>query len=127
MNFLRTYVLQQVPALGTAFYPQFIPQEREPPAAVYTVIDRSRQVTYGGTGKLVASLVNIDVLDRSFSNARALADEIRVALTDFKGDMAGTHVEGVFITGDQDTTEFEPGFFRITLTFNIWYEEQGND
>lgn len=123
MNFLRTYVLAQVPSLGTAFYPLMIPQEREPPAAVYTVVDRARQVTYGGTGSLVAAIVNIDVLARGFSEARALADLIRAALTDFKGNMAGTHVEGVFIQADQDTSDIDPGYFRVTLTFNIWYEE----
>ena len=123
MNFLRTYVLQQVPALGSAFFPLFIPQGRDTPAAVYTVIDRVRQPTYSGTGDLVAGLVNIDVLDVSYDTARGLADDIRAALVDFKGDMAGTHVEGCFITADQDTSDIEPGYFRITLTFNLWYVE----
>lgn len=123
MNFLRDYVLAEVPSLGDALYPQFIPQGREPPAAVYTVIDRTRQVTYGGTGKLVAAIVNVDVLARGYAESRALADAIKNALVDFKGDMAGTRVEGVFITADQDTSDLEPGFFRVTLTFNIWYEE----
>lgn len=123
MNFLRTYLLAQLPVLGDALYPQFIPMGREPPAVIYTVVDRTRQATYSGTGKLVASLINIDVINRSYSQARTTADLVRGVLTDFKGDMAGTHVEGVFITADQDTSDLDPGFFRITLTFNLWYSE----
>ena len=127
MIFLRNHVVSEVPDLGGAFFPQFIPQGRTPPAAVYTVIDRTRQVTYAGTGSLVSSLVNIDVVAKRYELARGLADQIRSSLVDFKGDMQGTQVQGCFINADQDTSDMEPGFFRVTLTFNLWYLENGND
>ena len=127
MIFLRNHVISEVSALGGAFFPQFIPQGRNPPAAVYTVIDRTRQVTYSGTGELISSLVNIDVVSKRYDQAREIANEIRSSLVDFKGDMQGTHVEGCFVNADQDTSDMEPGFFRVTLTFNLWYLENGND
>jgi hypothetical protein len=119
--FLRDYLLAQI--TGLAVYPMFIPAGRDTPAVVYTVVDRTRQATFSGTGKLVASTVNLDVIDKGYAVARSLADQIRTALVDFRGDMEGTEVQGCFIAADQDTSDLEPGFFRVTLTFNLWYVE----
>jgi hypothetical protein len=119
--FLRDYLLAQI--TGLAVYPMFIPAGRGTPAVVYTVIGRTRQTTFSGTGKLVDSTVNLDIIDKGYGVARALADQIKTVLVDFKGDMAGTEVQGCFISADQDTSDLEPGFFRVTLTLNIWYVE----
>lgn len=126
MNFLRTYLLAQpdiAAIVSDGIYPLFIPQGREPPCLVYQQIDAARQVTYDGTNGLVGASVQVDCLAKRYSDARTLADAVRGALTDYSGDMAGTAVRNCFVVADQDLSDIEPGFFRVSLNFDLWYVE----
>lgn len=126
MNFVRTYLLAQpdiAAIVGDGAYPLFIPQGREPPCLVYQQVDASRQVTYDGTNGLVGASLQVDCLAVRYADARALADAVRDALTDYSGDMAGTTVRNCFIVADQDLSDIEPGFFRVSLNFDLWYVE----
>jgi hypothetical protein len=126
VNFLRTYLLAQpdvAAEVGAGMYPLFIPQGHEPPCLVYQQIDADRQPTYDGTSALVQALVQVDCLATRYADARRIADAVRGALVDFSGSMAGTTVRNCFIAADQDLSDIEPGFFRISLNFNLWYVE----
>lgn len=126
MNFLRTYLLTQTDItdeVGTGIYPLFIPQGSEPPCLIYQQIDADRQKTYDGTNGLVGALIQVDCMAVRYGDARRMADAVRTALVDFRGDMAGTAVRDCSIVADQDLSEIEPGYFRISLNFNLWYVE----
>jgi hypothetical protein len=126
VNFARTYLLAQpdiAAIVGDGIYPLFIPQGREPPCIVYQQIDAARQVTYDGTNNLVGASVQFDCLAKKYADARTLADAVRGALTDFTGSMAGTTVKNCFVVADQDLSDIEPGFFRVSLNFDLWYIE----
>lgn len=126
MNFLRSYLLTQpdvVTEVADGIYPLFIPQGREPPCIVYQQIDADRQVTFDGTSKLVNAFVQLDCLAMRYADARRMADAVRGALVDYSGSMSGTLVRACYIAGDQDLSEIEPGFYRVSLNFNLWYVE----
>jgi hypothetical protein len=100
-----------------------VPQGFDKPCIIYQVIDVTRQVTFDGTDSLVEALVQFDCLAKRYSDARDIADAVRAALTDFNGSMAGTDVKACFIVADQDLSDIEPGYFRVSLNFTIWHLE----
>jgi len=126
VNFARSYLLtlpSVTDLVGENIFPLHVPQGFDKPCIVYQVVDVTRQVTYSGTNKLVQAFVQFDCLAKRYADAQQIAAVVREALTDYSGEMAGTAVRGCFLTAEQDLSDIEPGFFRVSLNFNLWYVE----
>jgi hypothetical protein len=111
-------------------YPELIPQrspgqtEIEVPAVVFTRIGGDRQVMLCQTDSLVQGVYLIVSLASQYDQAVALNRAIRRRMIDYHGPMGDVAVDAVQLQTDPSLDVApEPGLFRRSETFNIWYRE----
>ena len=121
--------------VGTRIYPLMIPQQvytesTKQPCLVYTLDGRARQVRFAGTDTLVQGSLTVDCYARTYAAAQALADAVRALLEDYSGTMTGTGspistnvVKKIFIDNELELMDIEPGLYRVSQSYTIWYDE----
>jgi len=116
--------------MGSRFYLGVIPQKIRDgdvrvPCVVFTRSNVARQVTYCGTGGLVATNCTLDVYAATYTAARDLAGRVRRALVDFNGALGGgLDVRHIAIGNEMDLLDVDPGLHRVMLAFNVWHVEE---
>lgn len=120
---------------STRIYPLVIPERvyteaTRNPCLVYSVDAKARQVRYAGTDTLVDATVTVDCYATSYASAQALAAAVRAALVDYTGTWTGngspqsaTSVKHVFIETERDMMDPEPGLYRVSQIYTVWYDE----
>jgi|DEB0MinimDraft_3_1074331.scaffolds.fasta_scaffold76996_2 hypothetical protein len=120
---------------STRIFPVVIPQKiyseaTKMPCVVYQFDGKDRQVTYGGTGGLVAGSAQIDSYATTYLASKQLAEAVRTAVLDQAGQWATNDspqavytVQKVFIDREIDLDEPEPGLYRVSQQYSIWYDE----
>lgn len=94
------------------------------PAVVFQRVGSSEQETLCGTDDFVAGTWQIDAYDPDRDQAVAVAGAIRSAMVHYSGDADGANVNRVRRDSSFDIgPEIEPGLYRRTQTFTIWYVE----
>ena len=91
--------------------------------AVYQRTGGRPDVTFCESGGLVAGQYQVDSYSPDDVRFVQLARAIRKALVDYSGPMGAVTVKKVFLETDFDTPEPEPGLYRRTQTYTIWYAE----
>jgi len=92
-------------------------------AVVYQRVGSTRGHTTCATDRLVQGSFQIDAYAKTYIKAISLARALRVALIDHTGPMGDTHVDRVFLETEFDTDDPEPGLYRVSATYTIWYLE----
>lgn len=106
-------------------YGGFIEDQRaKQPCVVYARVTATRSQTLCGTDGKVRAVMRIDSYDKSYNGAKALAELLRHTLTDFAGDMYGTRVSLVAMDSEIDLDDPEPGLYRVSQTYFIWFLEE---
>lgn len=105
-----------------------IPQQHrdsEPayPCTVFLTVNVAREGELCGTTDVPTCNAQIDSYALTPEAARALARAIRRAIVDYSGPMGEVVVQRAQITADFDSLDPEPGLYRRTQTFNLWYVE----
>lgn len=120
---------------GTRIYPLVIPQQvytesTKQPCLVYTIDTEAREVLFEGSSDLVRGLVQIDCYARSYSQAQSLAAAVRDCLLDFTGTISSNtspitsvRVKKIFLDGENNLMDEEPGLYRVMQRFIVWYHE----
>lgn len=109
-------------------YPLLIPQHElgdltQIPCIVYTKVGAARSVRYAGTDNLVQATFQIDAYSSSYSASASLAEAIRSALVDYNGTAASIKVITANIDNEFALDDPEPGLFRISQNWVIWFVE----
>ncbi len=78
---------------------------------------------YCGTSRLTAGTFQIDSYAEQYVAAVSLAAAVRAALLDFQGMLNGVPVRHAFVETEGDLLDPEPGIFRVSQTWVIWYSE----
>lgn len=125
---LYSRLTSQVIGIGSRVYPLMIPQHvyddaTKNPCLVYQRSGAARVVKFCNTDELVHSSFQIDAYARSFAAARVLADGVRDALLDFTGTMGTTQVSKCLLDSELDLIDPEPGLYRVSQSWSIWYVE----
>lgn len=113
----------------TRIHPQIIPQAvpgtvDRVPALVYTITAVDRQVAFCGTRGTVAATVELNSYATTYAQVRELADAVRRALIDYRGDMGGVvQVSACSLDAEFETQDIEPGLYRVVQSWLIWYKE----
>lgn len=94
------------------------------PCAVYSIIGEERSRTYCGTIKLLTATVAIDSYSKDIKEARGLSALVKKAMIDFKGMMGDIEVRDVSLVSSIGLVDMEPGVYRVSDTFNVWYVEE---
>lgn len=113
--------------VATRVFPLVIPQGNDKarqPCIVYQRIGSSRGQTFCATDRLVAGTFQLDCYGRKHTEALVLAAHVRDALVDFGGDMHGTHVNKISLETELELLDPNPGLFRVSQTYVIWYLEE---
>ena len=121
--------------VSSRIYPLVIPETvyteaTKKPCLVYSVDGKSRQVRYSGTDTLVAASVQIDCYARTYLASQQLAEAVRSAMVDYSGTWTGSsspqtsnRVQSIFIQSEFDMLDPEPGLYRVSQQYTIWYDE----
>jgi len=100
--------------VGSAIYPQVIPQGAALPAVVYSMIDQARLTKLNGvTDGLADYLVTLDAWATTDKAATDISEQIRQALE------AATGFSAVH-TSARDDYEPETRRYRVSVDFSIW-------
>jgi hypothetical protein len=105
------------------------PQKSVLPSILIARTQTERQTLFRGTDNLVGADFQID----SFSSDSAcfeVAVQVRKALLNFRGvmgtDSPGVYVDQVRLQNEFPLTDPDPGVFRFTQQYFIWYQEDQN-
>lgn len=114
--------------IGDRVYPEIIPEQvfdaaSQRPCLVYSRQSVIRDRTLCATDSRVQSTFSIDCYARTSQAAEELAQQVRVALTDYRGTSEGVTILDAALEGDSDFLDIEPGLFRVMLTFRFWHTE----
>ncbi len=120
---------------STRIFPLVIPQKiysdaTKQPCLVYSFDSKNRQKRYSGTDSLVAGSVQIDCYATTYRQAQLLAQAVRAALLDYSGTWTGNtspqvshKVQKCFLENEIDLDDPEPGLYRVSQSWAIWYDE----
>lgn len=105
----------------TRIYPLVIPQDPPPvyPGITYQRITSDHVASLQGHSGLVDARVQIDVWALSYAGAKALAREVKAAITEPGADKLG----GLLLT-DLDDYEPDTRLYRVSMDFSIWYSDE---
>lgn len=109
--------------VGVRVYPQLLPQRATKPAVTYQRISADRESAMGADIDLVWARMQISSWAATYSEAKALARQVRLALQRWGGTAAGVVVDEVFILNEIDRYEDEVEIHRVIQDFKMWYRE----
>lgn len=115
--------------VGQRIYRQRMPQQdaaspKAFPAVVFQRVGGSELRQMCGTSELRTASMQVDVYGTRSDDVAAVADAIRARMGDYSGVMGSVTVQRVLLDTEFDAPpEAEPGLYRRTFTFSIWYLE----
>lgn len=94
------------------------------PAVCWFRVGGTRTETFCSADDLVQGQYQVDAYSDDPDAPEALARAIRRRLVDYMGPMGGARINRIFVANDYDFgPEFEPGIYRRTTTYTIFYLE----
>lgn len=95
--------------VGDRVFPGFIPAGAAHPAIAYQRIGGPpNYVMLGETGAAEAR-IQITCWGVKYADAAAVAEQVRLALSGFRGQLGTVMVDSLFLEGPTDTTDQQPG------------------
>jgi hypothetical protein len=110
-------------------YPMRLPQGPTYPAVRYQVIGAPREYVMGGATGDVHARVQVDCYAETYEGAKAVAEQVRLALSFFAGTSGGIVVERIFVDDERDMDEpqlvheGEQGVYRVMQDHIAHYAE----
>lgn len=116
---------QLIALIGDRVYPRRMPTGATFPLVLYTRISTTRGHSHSGPDGLPEPRIQFDVYGLDPDTVDATAQELRLALDGFRGQMGDVVVGSVRIVGehDDDPDDLETGLYRRTLDALIQHEE----
>lgn len=114
-------------------YPLRLPEGPTYPAIRYQVIGAPRTHLMGDSADAsigVHSRVQVDCFAETYAGVRAVAEQVRLALSRWSGTAGGVTVEVVFLDDERDLDEptlihgGEQGVYRVMFDFIAHYEDE---
>lgn len=103
-------------------YPMLLPQNRELPAVTYQRISTPRLHEFEASF-FPHPRFQFDCWAESFPRAKAVAEQVRLALDLYSGAMGDYTVEVAIVEDERDTYEPEAKIWHSMVEAVIWYEE----
>ncbi len=114
--------------VGTRMFPERLPQEPTYPAIAVSRITSERPHALEGSSGLVGAMFQFDVFGKTYAAAKAVVEQLRLALDSFSGTVDGIVIQEVSFESDADVNEHrdtEPTspLRHIAADFEVWYNE----
>lgn len=100
------------------------PQNTVTPCIVYSKIVQIESQTLCGTDNLVRALMQIDCYTKEYKESKQVAKAVKLRLRDYKGLMGTVRTANIVLDNEVDLNDPDPGLFRVSQTFFIWYYEE---
>lgn len=119
---LQTF-LQGNLAGSVKVYPLRLPQDAILPAVIYRRISGQRLRSIEGPAGMARPRIELNAYAVRYTEAKALATEIRRLLDGYRGRIGASQVENIIIDSDQDLLDDTTGHYRIIIDAIIWHHE----
>jgi hypothetical protein len=106
-------------------YPMTAPQNAATPFITYQRISGPRLRSLLGASGQANPRIQIDVYGASYASAKAVAEQVRLALDNFRGTVAGVVIRACSLESDRDLIDpdVDPPLHRVSHDFTIWHDE----
>ena len=111
--------------VGTRLYPSLMPQNVKLPAVSFQRISTIEEYHLGGSANLVHPLFQFSCWAQKYSEAKAVAAQIRQALNVYTGTMGGVdgvEIYGSFRENELDFYDAAAGLYHVPVDFRIWHK-----
>lgn len=109
--------------VGARVYPTLMPQKPTLPALVYTEISNVPDYVMGGQSGIAGARYQIDSYATSLSAVKALAEQVRLALSGFRGTLVDVIIDHVEKQNSTTLYEEETALHRVTADYLFFYRE----
>lgn len=113
--------------VSTRISPVEIPQDAALPAVVYQRISGIRNYAMGNQTPLVRARIQVTSWAESYSGVKAVAEQVRLALSNWHGTAAGVTIDWTEMLDDtdlfEDRTGSALGVLGVASDFYIHYRE----
>ena len=109
--------------VSTRIWPLRIPQDADLPAIAYQQISGPREYSHGGAVGLCQARVQITIQGKSYRQAMAVAQQMRITLEAFSGTWDDLTVTSVFLANEYDGWAQTLGAAVVRQDYLIRFEE----
>lgn len=118
--------------VGSKIYPVFVPQGKSLPAITYQEISGVRDAVMNGASGLVQSRFQVNCWTKKYTEARELADLVRIALSPendtYPKTVGGTSIEAIRLLNENDVPSIHSDNEELSgngkmLDFEISFQE----
>lgn len=111
--------------VGAAVYPPPAAQNPTYPLVTYQQISGPRSYTHDGPDGMARARYQIDAWAKTSTEARELAEAVRVALSGYRGTVPGTDVkiDSAFLENEESLFEPDTALHRKTQDYQITFQE----
>lgn len=110
--------------ISDRIYPEPLPQPVGGvtlPAITYMRISSAPQVAHNGDSGLDSPIFQIKVWASTKSQARAIIDQLRAALSGYSGLMSDLTVQASFVRADRDLYDTDTGLYTPIVEVALWH------
>lgn len=129
---VRTFLLGQ-PAIaalvGARIYCGFLVQAPSLPAITLTMVGSYPQHSLDATpAQLTKTEMQVDCWGETYASVKTLADKIRLALSNYRGDLAtGVPISASVMVYQSDGDEEEDlENYRVVMRFELWHNDSSS-
>lgn len=119
--------LQTRPALtalvADRVYPRKMPRNPVFPLILYSRVSTRRGATHSGPDGLAEPRIQFDVYAQDPDQADAAAEQLRLSIHGFRGQMGDVEVGSALVVNEQDADDPVTGLFRRVLDAQIQHAE----
>jgi hypothetical protein len=110
--------------IGDKAFPGHVPEDKSPPAVTFTKTSGQRGHPGDGPSGDASPDFQISCWAKTYGEAKAIANQVRMALDGFEGDMEGVKVHACELFNEIDMYDPETKCEGVALSFTIWHEEE---
>lgn len=114
--------------IGQRLYPEEIPQNDSLPAVFYLDISDNKVHTLTGIHRVEQPIKQFTVYAATKASAKAVANQIKLALSDYQGTLSGVQVQWIKLINElANQYKSSDGVIRTfthDLEFQIYYEKE---
>ena len=108
--------------IGTRLYPDDVPQDADLPAVFYLTVSDVKDHVYGSVQAVESPNIQFTVYADTKSEAQAVAEVIKTALSDYEGVMSGVTVQYIHLINELPSLYKSPDGTTRTYAHDLEFE-----
>jgi hypothetical protein len=115
-------------ATEASVHPVLAPQTAPFPLVVYRRSSTRRERGFGGNFGVPVATFSVSIVSESYSEAKDIADSIRLEIDNFTGDFSGVKIISTALTAESDNMERPPEgqskpLYRVDQVYDVRFQE----